>query len=202
MLAPAQSRALSLRREGAVWTVRRDDTVVRLPGSRGLTYLAELVRNPGRDISAGQLAALANYDGAAQAPAFDDGLASHTWSPAEPALDEQARAAYKQRLRDLQQDIDEAAGWHDTGRLSRLEAERDFLLHELASSVGLGGRTRRFSSDAEKARVNVTRAVRSAITKIATQAPDLGAHLDAAISTGYSCRYDPSTTTSGHLGHV
>jgi len=57
--------------------------------------------------------------------------------------------------------------------------------------LGLGGRARRFSSDAEKARVNVTRAIRSAIAKIAAQAPDLGAQLNTAISTGYTCRYEP-----------
>ena len=96
-------------------------------------------------------------------------------------------------FRSLDQDIDEAAGWHDTGRLAQLKAERDFLVRELSSSLGLGGRARRFSSDAEKARVNVTRAIRSAITKVTAEAPDLGEQLDAAVSTGYSCRYEPGS---------
>jgi len=191
--------ALTLQRDGAVWTVRRGTAVVRLPDSRGLGYLAALVGNPGRDIPAVQLAGLSGDDGAPPAPAFEDGLASPPASSFDPVLDEPARAAYRQRLRDLEQDIDEAAGWHDTGRLAQLKAERDFLVRKLASSLGLGGRARRFTSDAEKARVNVTRAIRSAIAKISEQAPDIGEHLSTAISTGYNCRYEPTLTRTARV---
>jgi hypothetical protein len=38
--------------------------------------------------------------------------------------------------------------------------------------------------------VNVTRAIRTAIRRIADQAPELGATLDAAVRTGTHCRYE------------
>jgi hypothetical protein len=44
---------------------------------------------------------------------------------------------------------------------------------------------------AERARVNVTRAIRSAIRRIAGYDPELGAELEAAVRTGASCAYEP-----------
>ncbi|WP_166459491.1 ATP-binding protein [Amycolatopsis pithecellobii] len=181
--------AITVEHDGDVCTVRQDKTVVRLPRSRGLTYLAELVRSPGRDISAAQLAALLSASGGAE-PAPEDGL--HLGGTSDVVLDATARAAYRRRLRELDEDIDEAASWHDPERRAGLEVERDFLIRELAAATGLGGRPRRLGSDAERARVNVTRAIRTAIRRIADRAPELGANLDATVRTGAHCRYDPS----------
>jgi hypothetical protein len=76
-------------------------------------------------------------------------------------------------------------------RRARLRDERDALVHEITAVFGLGGRPRRLGPEAERARLNVTRAIRTAISNIAAQAPELGAHLDATLSTGTRCRYDP-----------
>lgn len=48
-----------------------------------------------------------------------------------------------------------------------------------------------FGSPAEKARLNVTRTIRHAITDLATRAPELAAHLNESIVTGVSCCYEP-----------
>ena len=61
---------------------------------------------------------------------------------------------------------------------------------ELARAVGLGGRDRKAASTAERARLNVTRALRSAIRNIAEVVPPLGRHLDAAVRTGVFCCYE------------
>jgi hypothetical protein len=47
------------------------------------------------------------------------------------------------------------------------------------------------SSDAERARVNVTRALRGAIRRIAAHDPELGRELGEAIRTGTAPRYEP-----------
>jgi hypothetical protein len=52
-------------------------------------------------------------------------------------------------------------------------------------------------SDAERARVNVTRAIRSSIERIGQNDPELGRHLGEAVKTGTFCAYqvDPVATT-------
>ncbi|MFC0440017.1 BREX system ATP-binding domain-containing protein [Kutzneria buriramensis] len=180
-----EADAITMAREGDVWTVRQGTVVVRLPRSRGLAHLAELIRNPGQDIAAEQLVGLLAGPGGT-VPDLD----VHAGSTSDVVLDATARAAYRRRLRDLDEEIDEAASWHDPERKAGLEVERDFLVRELAAAVGLGGRPRRLGSDAERARVNVTRAIRTAIRRIADQAPELGATLDAAVRTGTHCRYE------------
>jgi len=64
-------------------------------------------------------------------------------------------------------------------------------VRELAGAVGLGGRDRRAGSDVERARVNVTRAIRTALRRISEHDPVLGRSLDSAIRTGTFCAYDP-----------
>lgn len=185
---PATADVITMRREGDVWTVRQGSIVVRLPNSRGLTYLAELVRNAGQDVAAVHLVSLLAASNRSAAVPDPD---LHTGGASDVVLDATARSAYRRRLRELDEEIDEATSWHDPERRAGLEVERDFLVRELAAAVGLGGRPRRLGSEAERARVNVTRAVRTAIRRIADQAPELGATLDAAVRTGTHCRYDP-----------
>lgn len=71
------------------------------------------------------------------------------------------------------------------------QAEIDFLTQELAHAVGLGGRARKAGSPAERARVNVTRAIKAAVTRITTRHPALGHYLTRTITTGYRCTYTP-----------
>jgi hypothetical protein len=110
---------------------------------------------------------------------------------ADPVLDQQALAAYRRRLSALDEDLAQAERWNDTERASRLRAEKDFLIHELAAAAGLGGRPRRLGAESERARLNVTRAIRSAIGRIRDRAPAAAAHLDQAVRTGTRCSYSP-----------
>jgi non-specific serine/threonine protein kinase len=169
---------------------RRTGAVTRIPDSLGLRYLDLLVRNPGRELTALDLAQLAPGLGAPPAAAPEDDL-KPAGGAADPVLDQQALAAYRQRLAALDEDLAEADQWNDTERASRLRAEKDFLVHELAAATGLGGRPRRLGAESERARLNVTRAIRSAIARIRDRAPAAAAHLDQAVRTGTGCSYSP-----------
>ena len=68
------------------------------------------------------------------------------------------------------------------------------MSEQLKSAVGLGGRDRKAASRAERARVVVTLAIRSAIKKIRARHPALGEHLAQRIKTGYECAYKPDPT--------
>jgi hypothetical protein len=72
-----------------------------------------------------------------------------------------------------------------------LREEMEVLAGELARASGLGGRARKAGSDAERARLNVTRALRAVIRKVASDCPVLGGHLDRSVQTGLFCAYEP-----------
>jgi hypothetical protein len=112
-----------------------------------------------------------------------------------PALDGQAKRAYRQRLHLLQNEIEDATAAHDPIRAERAHVEVESLLRELKRAVGLGGRDRPTGSDAERARVNVVRSLRRTISAISEQAPLLGDHLETSVRTGGLCVYWPDPAT-------
>lgn len=61
----------------------------------------------------------------------------------------------------------------------------------LARAFGLGGRERKASNPAEKARLNVTRAIRKATARLVEALPEAGAVLDRRVKTGVFCSYEP-----------
>jgi hypothetical protein len=82
--------------------------------------------------------------------------------------------------------------------------EREFLLHELAASGGLGHRPRRLGDEAEKVRKTLTARIRHTIAWITKLHPRLGAHLDASVHTGNRCCYrltEPTTWQVGKAAH-
>jgi hypothetical protein len=79
----------------------------------------------------------------------------------------------------------------DSGKTAKVQEEIAFLSRELARAVGLGGRDRRVSSEAERARLRVTNVIRSAIRKTAKQYPALGRYLSNSLRTGRFCSFQP-----------
>jgi hypothetical protein len=108
-----------------------------------------------------------------------------------PVLDDRARAEYRSRLRELEDEIAEAEDFADIGRLGKLKAERDFLARELAAVLGLGGRVRTAGDPVERARKAVSMRIAAAIKSIESVHPALGRHLRASVRTGRHCVYDP-----------
>lgn len=102
-----------------------------------------------------------------------------------------ARAAYKARLEQLDEAIREAEAWNDGARATRAREERDAIARELCATVGLRGRARTLSDPRERARQSATKAIKSALARIAAAHPPLGQHLSATIRTGYYCSYRP-----------
>jgi hypothetical protein len=173
------------RREGEFWTVAYAGSTCRLRDVKGLRYLAVLLATPGRDVHALELAsAVAGLETSPAAP-----------STADAVLDRHARDAYRRRLTELRDDLEQARDWRDPERAARIEEEIDALTGELARAVGLGGRVRRLPSPAERARVSVTKAIRSAIKAIGRHHPALSEHLAASVRTGRLCSYAPRGET-------
>lgn len=165
-----------LRRDGDLWWVRHRAASAHLRDRKGLADLAVLLARPGVDVHVLELAAAGPHD-------RDGG----------PLLDATARAAYRRRLTELDDDLAAARADHDLGRAERLDADRAALLAELRRAAGLGGRDRGLgTSTAERARKAVAARLRDAISRIAAELPELGAHLDRSVRTGTTCCYAPS----------
>jgi tetratricopeptide (TPR) repeat protein len=166
------------RREGDYWSVVFDGHTVRVRDLKGMRYLAQLLTHPGREFHVLDLVAA------------ETGQQMELGDAGE-MLDERAKAAYRRRLAEIEDDIAQARALRDAGREAQADAERAFLVRELARAVGLGGRDRRAASASERARSGVTRAIRQGIARIGEHHPPLGEHLDRAVRTGTYCAYAP-----------
>jgi pimeloyl-ACP methyl ester carboxylesterase len=188
---PAPDEPVMLfRREGDYWTIAFAGKVVRMRDAKGLGYLARLLRQPHRELHVLDL--LAGDAACVSQTAREDGLVAAK-PDAGAMLDERAKHLYRERIAELEAEIEQARRWNDLERTARAEGERDALTHELARALGLGGRDRRAASDSERARASVSKAVRSAVRRLGEQHPELGQHLSVAVHTGTFCVYDPDS---------
>jgi tetratricopeptide (TPR) repeat protein len=180
-----------LAREGDVWRLDYEGRVLRVRDAKGMRHLALLLANPGIEFHAVEVAGSGEGAGAAGGVEADGLSVRAGTGDAGVALDAQAKAEYRARLEDLRADIEEAEAFNDPERAARAREEMEFIGQELSSAVGLGGRDRRAASAAERARVNVTRALKREIRRIADQDERLGRELSTTVRTGTFCAYEP-----------
>jgi len=188
--APAP-RAAHVRREGELWRLSLGNRSIMLKDSKGVGHLTRLLEAPGVELHVLDL----DLDGAlaprTQRAADPDLNAPSRLNGTGEMLDEAARGAYRERLKDLRDQLEEAERFNDPERAARARDEIDFIGRELAAATGLGGRPRQTGDPCERARVNVTRALRRALGKIEAADPVVGYHLRTAVKTGTFCVYEP-----------
>ena len=187
---PASTSTCAFRLEGDTRTIAFDGRTVLLRDLKGMRYLARLLAEPGREFHVLDLVGAEAGIGPGPPPGVAGELSTGT-GDAGPMLDAQAREAYRRRLRDIEEDIDEASRHGDTERIALAEADRDYLVRELSRAVGLGGRQRRVGATSERARASVTRALRYAMARIAEHHRPLSEHLEQTVATGTYCSYVP-----------
>jgi non-specific serine/threonine protein kinase len=190
--APA-AEPVAFYRRGDIWTIGPPGGQIQLRHAKGLSHIVRLLAAPQVEFHALDLVAGPRERGASVAVAVASGMEvrGRGAGDAGPMLDVQAKAAYRARVTELQEEIEEAESFNDPERASRARDELGFLARELAGAVGLGGRDRKTGSDAERARVNVTRAIRTALKRISDHDPVLGRSLGSSIRTGTFCAYAP-----------
>jgi tetratricopeptide (TPR) repeat protein len=176
-IAPGEPATLELIHEGEVWSVRWPPYVARVRDSRGVQLLAKLVAAPGERLHALALVG----EGDAFLPESDAG----------EALDRKAVSAYRARLSEIDDELARAEAGAEAPREKKLRRERQMLVAEISRAVGLGGRLRKVGSATERARINATRRLKDAISRIAEASPELGRHLERVIRTGTYCVYQP-----------
>jgi hypothetical protein len=184
------------RREGEFWTIASWGEIFRLRDVRGLAYIAYLLGHPGEEIHVLSLASKVNN--ALAEPTIEEQAAQSDLSvgrmgDAGEMLDVQAKAAYKRRTTELREQLEEARERNQSEVVGRLEDEIEAIGRELSRAVGLGGRDRRAASASERARINVTRAIKIAVERIAEHNPELATLLTSSIRTGTFCGYTPDS---------
>jgi hypothetical protein len=189
-ILPTHEESLFLR-QNDYWIIRYHGHIAFLKSTRGLRYLAVLLHNSGHEFHVRELLDRPRDASTRVAAAAAHGRIASGLSAGIPVLDAQAKAEYKCRLNELRQDLNEAERFHDPQRKTEAQNEVQAIAHYLASAVGFGGRDRKTSSDAERARSAVTKCIKKAIQKIGDAIPSLGYHLASRIKTGYFCSYNP-----------
>jgi len=176
MAGPAPAVA-EIQRAGRNWRLTLRARSVLVEDSIGMVHLAVLIANPRQEIQAADLVAgLAGLSGTG-------GEAG----AAQRVLDPEAIAEYRSRLKRLDTEIDEL----EPDRARQARAERDWLVAQLSSAAGFGGRTRAFPDQPERARVAVGKAIRRALARITEADGVIGEHLRQTVHTGVRCSYWP-----------
>src|SRR6266852_3480841 len=192
------------RKEGEYWTVGYGGISFRLKDSKGLGYLAHLLRHPSVEFHvldlAGGIAGQRDDDADGQSeqglPRGDEdlekaGIHIASLGDAGEMLDEQAKVAYRRRLSDLREELEEAKELGNVEHAEQAEQEIDALTRELSRAVGLGGRNRRAASASERARQSITKTIKAVLERIAEADSRLGDVLSRCIKTGNFCSYQP-----------
>ncbi|HET9606411.1 MAG TPA: hypothetical protein VFO87_05130, partial [Nitrospira sp.] len=152
------------RREGELWMASFDHQVVQVAERRGFLDIAQLLSHPSDEIHCGTLCGQPAATG-----------------PGTVILDDQARRAYRERLRQIDEELAEAERDNDPGRYTMMREEKEHLFEELRKATGLGGRDRKMGDSSERARSTVTWRIRDAIKKLEGVHPTLGRHLANSI---------------------
>src|SRR5437870_10216014 len=131
------------RKEGEYWTVGFGGKAVRLKDTKGFGYLAHLLRHPGAEFHALDLAGgiagrreeAETSQSAGSLPLGNEELekaGAHigTIGDAGEMLDEQAKAAYRRRTAELREELEEAKGLGNVERAEQAEQELDSLTKE------------------------------------------------------------------------
>ena len=183
---------------GEFWTIGYADASFSLRDVKGLGYIQRMLQHPGEEFHSLDLL---NGPGAGDSVELENSgkaalLAGATirvgLGDSGEMLDAKARHEYERKIIALREELEDRRERGDQQRVASAEAELDFLLREVSRAVGLGGRIRRAGAAAERARLNVTRAIKSALQKISEHHAQLGNLLDRSIRTGTFSSYLPS----------
>jgi hypothetical protein len=155
-------------RQHDYWIIRYHGFTSLLKSTRGLYYLAVMLREPGREFHVLELVAYAMHGSSLAAAGAAKGPVRLGLYAGVPVLDSKAKAELKSRLNDLRQELNEAERFNDFQRKTRAQNELQAIAEYLASAIGLGGRDRKTSPEAERARSAVTKCIRKRSKKSET----------------------------------
>jgi hypothetical protein len=172
------------QKQGKTWLVIYDGVPKSIDHSVGMAYICRLLQSEGQEIYAAAL------------EGFNDDDHPIKLGSAGKFIDDQARREYKERISEIDKELADAETNHDYERKDALLKDRDDLLSELRRSTGLHGRQREASSDRERRRQAVSKAIHRALKAIKEEHGPLWQHLKKAFKIGEFLSYQPDQPTS------
>lgn len=160
-------------KRGDLWEMSFDGRSMIAIELKGFYDLARMLATPEKDFHCTEL------------------MGTGLFAEGEPVFDEKAKRAYRKRLQELKEEIDELDLLHNHDRRTQLQMEYDSLMRHLTTALGIGGKRRKTNDPVEKVRSAVTWRVRKAIQRIEKEHPSFGKHLAVSIKTGVFCAYRP-----------
>lgn len=193
------SQHITFEQSGDCRRIVWDSVEILTPDLKGLRYLHQLLLHAGDEV---HVMDLVSTELSTAPPRWVEPDLTAGFEAGLPVLDDQARDAYRRRLIEVEEDIEDADAAHDLGRLAQAECDRDYLVAELTRAFGLDGRPRTVGGDVERARGSVTRSLRYALRRLRELQPELGEHFDQHVRTGTYCSYrpDPMNPVTWELG--
>gem|GEM_PF-5641473 len=183
--------------EGEWWTLAFGGAITRLQPSVGLSRLACLLADPGREFTAGEI--LARTAPAApglttEVEAERHGMRPDAYAGGGTVLDPSATTELREAVKALLRERDDLRDAGDGQRAAHLDARITQLAHELQAGTGLGGRLKPFADNMTRSHEAVYQSIHRTLPKIAKAHPSLGAHLRVAVRRSTTFAYQPETS--------
>jgi predicted ATPase len=186
-------------RSGDYWEIGLGAARFPIKDIKGLGYIQRLLQYPSKEFHAldllgvSQKSIVASNTLVGPEEALPVGITIRRGLSGDSGemLDAQSKREYKRRLDELNEMLEDQRERGNHERADQIEEEVEILTHVMQRAVGIGGRDRRAGSNAERARLNITRAIKTAIQSISEQNAPLGELLDRSIRTGAFCSYLP-----------
>lgn len=188
----AEAPAYAFYKRGEMWTIAYGSKEFHLKDCKGLRYIHTMLRHPHRDFKPIELE-VASEGTPVAAPIGPDEreMLNGTTDGGndQPQIDEQTRRDVEAAISSLRTEKLAAEQRRDHVAAGGYEDQIEELEQYLAGSTALGGRTRTFVDEPERARQRVRKCIKRAFDKIADQSSDLAEYLGEHIETGYNCVY-------------
>lgn len=173
------------KNQGKTWLVVYDGVPKSVEHSIGMAYIARLLQSPGTEIHAAALRNSVSGDGKVL-----------LLGSAGPVLEHEDLKRYREQMKDLQAEIQEAENNNDLGKVQKLKEDLHAVTEEVGRATGLGGRNRKAADDRERARKTISVGIRRALKAIKKEHEPLWQHLKNSLKIGEYLSYQPDQSTS------
>ena len=181
------------------WNFYKDGETWHIGGAhfsevKGFYYIRHLIERPGQEVDCTELLMTTDPE-IADCPMQSD---------CGETVDHKAIQGYKERLRRIAEEREEAERNSD---LSKIKMLNDEMLNDemveievyLHKALGPGGKPRLMGDERKNLQDRVQKAIKGAINSIEREEPAVASHLRSFVKTGFDCRYDPSEATKPWL---
>jgi len=192
----------TFRKAGGHWTVQfgEDDEPLLLDDLDGMTYIHYLLSKPNKDVPTMELyrsryPAVPDPTHMIEIGCDDDDEDTTSGDSPDPVADREYLQSCYVAMQELRGQIEQAQRDNDmaseTAAQEKLDKLRTVVRQITRPDKAGGDRSRIFRQASERVANNVPKRIQAALNHIGKHHPLLHAHLNNAISTGFSCKYSP-----------